>query len=267
METIQDHRAKEHPIFRVIGFYRPEISGPRPPDFQSYHANVRMPASVTDRQQPVTGQRGLGLLGKLPIELLTIILADYLDMQTCFNLRQVDRLGRAIVSNMFEYRAVTCHASTCYLAALRTRAATWINLGHLYRVLRTWQCEVCGREAVYLYLPTATRACEPCLADHPAFRTIIKYTAAKFNGFPDLKLPHSVRVLHALPGYYSAPRRKVSRRPPLVGFVQARDAIVRDTGFSTLDMYVGGIEERLFCYMATTFLPYLDARKGVSYMC
>lgn len=118
---------------------------------------------------PVTStSSSLGRLAVLPTELLFKVCLG-LDIQSAFELRQVNCRARAVVTGVYEYRAIATHATGALSALFRTRMAKHIELRSLYKTLTEKWCVICGRFGGFLFIPTATRCCFTCLWDKSHF--------------------------------------------------------------------------------------------------
>ena len=141
------------------------------------------------------------MLHKLPNELLIDIL-ERLDIQSCLNLRQVNRRGRELVTNMTEYRLVTTLATVCFMALIRTGLAQTFTFSDIYRVMLLKNCETCGALARHIYLLTATRACEKCILRHSRFNTVDRQSLAITACSHNVTLRQCMPVLKGIPVNY-----------------------------------------------------------------
>jgi hypothetical protein len=103
----------------------------------------------------------LGALSHLPVELVSAIFLNA-DISTLFRLRQVSRLARMVVSNLWQYRDIATHAANALQVVLRTGVATHFTIVDLHNSLCAPECQACGCFGALLYLPNLRRCCCDC---------------------------------------------------------------------------------------------------------
>lgn len=104
----------------------------------------------------------LGDLNRFPTEVLLEIVG-YMDIQSCFRLRKVNRAAREIVSSVREYRLIAEHALEFFRAALRTLSAPRFTLISVLELLHQSGCHTCGLFGTFVCLGNARRYCFGCL--------------------------------------------------------------------------------------------------------
>ena len=212
----------------------------------------------------------LGCLDSFPVEILRII-CSYLDIESLLNFRKINQVARQVVSNVPGYQVVTTHALTPLCALLRTEIASHFTLGNLFDVLCTQDCRSCGDFGGFVFLPSLTRICFPCLYMSD-FRSNLMSdfncdmmhlaTASRLYGLPSALLRTSVPVLRTIPGRYSKKETLCRRRSRILTKEAAVEAFrcVNAPGRKESDP-LRGIKFTL-CYMASTTLPHYDRSNG-----
>lgn len=219
---------QDEAILRVTAYHRLdfEMALLKSPDRE--HAPIRSSIS-----QPFdsTALDGLGTLDSLPPELLRMVYLE-LDISSCLNLRQTNRRAREFVSNMVEYRAVAQHALETLRAVLRTGIYPHVKVSNLYKALCTRGCTVCDNEfGGFLFLPTTTRCCYPCINEPRDLQVFTVAGLAKEIGVREQKFRHILPVLRTLPGVYTMTQRTRKARHSLVSHPDAISALGK-LGFS-----------------------------------
>lgn len=108
----------------------------------------------------------LGRLDRLPIELLREICL-YLDIDSLFGLRHVNRRASQVVGALRFYRVMVQHSLEALCILLKTEAAASFTLGEFAEVLHTENCRLCGSFRGFVFLPSLTRCCFSCMEFAP----------------------------------------------------------------------------------------------------
>lgn len=205
-----------------------------------------------------------GTLGRLPAELMTAICL-FLDIQSCFQFRQVSRWARILVSGLPEYRHVAHHALEALRAVLRTGLAPHFNFGALYRLLCSTECQQCGSFGGFLFLPTAARCCFQCLEHSPQLGLSSLSHVAGASGISPARLCRLVPVLRTISGFYGMQERQ--KRLHLVPNIVTREAL-KGLGIApgklraAVPQSVHPAIDVVQRFMAATVFPSLDRASG-----
>jgi hypothetical protein len=161
-----------------------------------------------------------GLLGRLPLELLHVILAQ-LDFNTLGNLRQTCSSMRLLVNSDPVYEILRKHAWGALRSLGRMIALRFYTSGDLHEVLFKKEC-VCGDYGPYLFVLTGERCCMFCLINNPRFAVIRSVDASHFLG------PLSLKGLNKLSSF--GPGRRGHGLIQWHSFWQARELSRREYG-------------------------------------
>lgn len=201
----------------------------------------------------------LGLLGRLPIELLWMIFRN-LDAKSYFRLRHVNRKSRAICTAVPEYQAVATYGLEGLRGMLRADLAQTVTIEDLYKSLIRETCEVCDKFGGFLFLPTATRCCFECIKTAPDLRVISTSTLSMLTKKSTKRLFRLLGPeLRTVPGSYSTQGNP--RRPK--GLMSAKLAIsksyrlgIRDR--SAFQELLRRSDEESHRFMASTAFPWYN---------
>lgn len=183
-------------------------------------------------------QAGLVLLDSLPPELVFMVLAN-LGLASFFAFRRVNRRARALATALPKYALLATHALQPLVALLRTRLAPNFTIDSIYdRLDGPPECSECGDMGKYLFMPTLSRCCLPCLENSAAFAVLPISALAKLAGQPLTKTRRLLEkiTVHTLPGRYTTPGGGSPQVPKtLVTHHQAR-ARLHASGICTYDL-------------------------------
>ncbi|OIW26353.1 hypothetical protein CONLIGDRAFT_706523 [Coniochaeta ligniaria NRRL 30616] len=155
-------------------------------DPQSFNINssgtpTTLPTSMSSPVAPTGKFSGMGILDKLPNELLTDVCRD-LDIRSYLRLRQTCRFFWFFMASLTEYRVVVDHAAPSLIGVVRTDMWQYLTFTDLFRAMCLAHCETCGAIGHFLYLPTATRCCPNCLHEEDKFRTVTLASYVRVSG-------------------------------------------------------------------------------------
>lgn len=122
-------------------------------NLKDYTLGANLPASLPNNRTRNSPQTDLGLLERLPLELLQVGLLQ-LDLRSLINFRMVNRRGLLTVDSIPQFDSIMEHAQIAVRAALAIRTAPWITCKQLYDALRTTKCKSCGDFGGYIYMLT-----------------------------------------------------------------------------------------------------------------
>lgn len=250
-QEYQFDRSKGKNVARVAAYHRRDydlaVIRINPRDHENIRHSISQPF---DRASSVT----LGKLQLLPLEVLHEMLL-LLDIHTLLRFRQLNGRAREAVCTLQGYRLVMTHALEAICVLLRTHMAAWFTLSNLLNVLCTRDCLACGSFGGFIFLPSLTKCCLPCLTTSPHFRLIQLGNARKrFNLAPDF-LRKSMPILMTVPGIYSMDETSRKGRIPLLSEKEIMSAF-------DVPKIAEIKEPPILRYMAATSLPYLEKASG-----
>ncbi|RFU79435.1 hypothetical protein TARUN_2792 [Trichoderma arundinaceum] len=190
-------REKDDAIIRTAGYHRRDYGLSAVFVSPSDHATVQSSILTSC----IVSKMSLGLIDQLPVELLIQSLR-HMDMQSLFNLRQVNLRARQIVDSLKEYKAVVSHGMTAYCALLRMKLATHVTLLDFYRVLCSKNCTFCGKFGGFVFLPTWIRCCFECIEEDPETRMVTVAEVRRLFRLSRAELGQQ-RSFQTLPGIYT----------------------------------------------------------------
>ncbi|GAW20356.1 hypothetical protein ANO14919_098610 [Xylariales sp. No.14919] len=197
----------------------------------------------------------LGTLGRLPIELIFLILNE-LDIRSFFRFRQVNRKARVIATDVREYSLVSRHGLEGLRGLLRGGLAPFFTVRSLYRALITDKCATCGAFGGYLFLFTVQRCCFDCLQSQARYRVL------PLLGIDELAkvclIYGSGKILRTVPGSYSMVGRPTTRPNYLIAASKATEILlaIRAIGEHTVHKLRLREEKQGQRFMAATAYPY-----------
>jgi hypothetical protein len=127
-------------ILRVCSYHRRDfdlvVVRSRPHDMQLVQGSLQAAFETLPTA-------GLGILGRLPAELMSMVLRE-LDILSFFYFRQVNRRARVLSTGLWEYELVSKHGLEGLRGLLRAELAHCFTISDLYRSLITDKCSTCG---------------------------------------------------------------------------------------------------------------------------
>lgn len=108
----------------------------------------------------------LGYLGRLPTEILIEVI-QILDLDSLFNLRQVNLQLRHLVTSLQPYQLMVTHGLEVFNTLLHTGLAVDISLRDFENILCTMECSFCGKFSGYVSLLIWKRCCVDCRRSSP----------------------------------------------------------------------------------------------------
>ncbi|KAL4904283.1 hypothetical protein BDW74DRAFT_29052 [Aspergillus multicolor] len=235
----------------------------------SQHDIIRS-SIATPFQRPSTSTAGLGDLDCLPLELLCETL-QHLDMRSLFKFRQVNSSSRQVVDSLPQYQRIVTYGLRLFCALLRTRTASEISLNAFHTALYTKTCKLCNDFAGFIFLPSWTRICPPCILCAGETRMRPLDTVNERLRLTSLK-ESRLKPFYALPGIYTMGQiPQETRRTlvllcrvfPLCDSSRRRALHSAPSSGSGSTLRNGSYLERKCSYMASCALPYLDRQTGV----
>lgn len=201
----------------------------------------------------------LGPLEALPLELLTTTCL-LLDLQSAFCFSHVNSRAKEVIASIWEYRQIREHALQCLWAAFRTGMAPKFGVSALYTALVTKACSLCGAFGRFLFLPTATQCCLPCLESASEFALLSVAQACKATGRSRASLRRLMPILYTIPGTYGMSETNRKRRGYFVAKTHCSELLQKD-GLEPLHTTTSP-DPLLVRYMASSSIPYLDVATG-----
>ncbi|KPM36034.1 hypothetical protein AK830_g10542 [Neonectria ditissima] len=250
-------------ILRVCAYHRSDfdlvvVRSP-PHEMQPVRESLTTPFKTSVS----TPQSGLGILNRLPPEILLMLLRN-LDLLSYFRFRQINRRARALSTGLSEYQLVAMHAMEAFRGLLRSQLAQRFTLVHLYSQLITPYCSICGEFGTSLFLPTASRCCFCCVKSSPDTQMISIHKLGSLTSIPTSQLRKLLRpiTLRTVDGLYSMVEEFVTPPSFLVAQMQAT-AVLRSHDLLSTDSASAletRDEKRDQRFMAVTAFPYYDLK-------
>ncbi|SPJ81547.1 uncharacterized protein FTOL_08952 [Fusarium torulosum] len=220
---------------------------------------------------------GLGVLGRLPDELMLMILGE-LDIVSYLRFRGVNNRARSIATNSKDYKTVVRHGLGGLKAILKVRLGHLFTITWLRQVLVSRECEFCGKFATFLYLITCQRCCFTCLQISSELRILPIPVPKEFARAVKITAEEIERVceprLCVVYGKYSLePWPRVNRpkwlaqAKPAIEKLQSLD-VSRKIPKRVLDhlpehqVRNEAVHHYCYRYMAATAFPSYDANRG-----
>ncbi|KAL3458819.1 hypothetical protein BJX64DRAFT_291847 [Aspergillus heterothallicus] len=147
-------------------------------------------------------QVGLRGFDKLPQEILEMVFAEILDIQSLTKFRRVNRRALQTVDSVHAYRQIVTRFPMALRAILSIRTGATYSCQDLYLELQTAECRTCGRFGGFLYLLTCKRVCAVCFSSKNIYVPIQKCDVLGARGlYPqDLANLPSMRTIS---GYFT----------------------------------------------------------------
>lgn len=184
-------------IIKHASFYRSDLERSliwfEPSEHETISNSIKEPFDRASKP-------GLSPLDRLPPELFLNILLR-LDLLSLFNLRQTCIRLRQMVHSLKQYKLVVQHGLNLFCALLRTQHAIHVTLPDVYSTLCTWDCEICGNFAGFVFLPTWTRCCYPCLKLKKRTEMYSTSSAPRLFKLTESEM-EQLTVFRTLPGLY-----------------------------------------------------------------
>ncbi len=227
--------------------------------FRSFCHETSLPASTA-----TTSRRSLGILAPLPHEILGSICL-HLDVHSALKFTHTNRHVREIVAGVPELRRLADHALDCLRALFRTRLARYISVAEMHSALTTDRCAYCDRPgAGFVFLPTASRCCFPCIRAAQAFEVVnIPF------GILNSQVRDSAPILHTIPGGYGTGSRgsEIDGEELCLVYRQHAVQMLRDAPFFDRDAErsvdrLFDVDAERFVYMACMAMPFFDVVRG-----
>ncbi|KAF7550070.1 hypothetical protein G7Z17_g5981 [Cylindrodendrum hubeiense] len=204
---------------------------------------------------------GLGALDVLPVEILSSVCL-MLDIDAGFHFSQVSRRARAVVASIPEYRRLGDHALQSLCALLRTDIGHHVAISTLHSALVTQDCQSCGSFAGYIFLPTATRCCFPCIESAKGLSAAPLEKLSSESGLSVDQLKEAIPIFHTLPVLNRTASALRGGRRFLVA-EQYCIRILRSIGHpEPTPCYFSQMHLPGFGYQASTALPTFDPKTG-----
>jgi len=177
--------------------------------FEYQRAVLHIPASPrtwNTEQLIISNSTALETLGgsnklrKLPPELLNmvILVSSFWSAST---MRLLDQRTKALVESCLEYKHLVTYAASTMAALVHIGVADHYTVCHLFDVLCSSECSVCGNFAGFLWIPECKRICVPCVQEEPGYMPM-KVTNASIAFGLSKKLLETLPVMKTLPGAY-----------------------------------------------------------------
>jgi len=189
----------------------------------------------------------LGRLENLPVETIQQIL-QYLDLQTLFEFRAVNRRATLMIDNIPSYRVLIAYVPDVLRAMFRTHAVQHHSFINLYAAFESESCYLCGSFGAFFSLLECRRCCYYCLLKAEETLPHPRAQALKDFGLSETTIAKTPCML-SLPGsYHAGPGNRpksVPGRVILISKIAAKEAgIILHGGEKAMDEYVHSEREK-----------------------
>ncbi|MCJ1271116.1 hypothetical protein MMC22_011015 [Lobaria immixta] len=162
----------------------------------------RIPDYRVMQLQRQIDQPSLGDLGKLPPELLCMVLG-HLSCNDLEALRSCSAGAHIAVVSFPLYRTLCAHAPAIIAILKKTRLATSFPITKIYETFASTCCTTCDQFGGYVFLPSFSRCCLHCAETLLKFLPISRYYAKREFGVSE-KVLKSLPQLRTIPGLFSS---------------------------------------------------------------
>lgn len=253
-DLLTDIKGHADKVLQVCSYHRRDfdlvVVRSRPYDMQQIEASLQ---NAFDRSPTAE----LGTLGRLPPELISMILRD-LDVRSFFYLRQVNQQARVLSTGLWEYRLVSTYGLEGLRGVLRAGLAHCFTINDLYLPLVTNTCTTCGNFGGHLFLFSAERCCFDCLQSVPHFRVLSISTFAKLAHMSSRRLSRLPGLcLRTVPGIYNMMEAPARRPMHLIWAEKATETLLglNKIGEDTAQKLTSHREQPEHRFMVATAYP------------
>ncbi|KAF5619781.1 f-box domain protein [Fusarium sp. NRRL 52700] len=185
--------------------------------------------TISEPPKPIEGNledrpSSLGILNKLPAELLYVALSD-LDFLTLTRFSRVSVRARNILRSLPAYQDLMKHAPDALAALSQTKLLHLHSACDLHAALRTECCATCLEYGAYLFLPTCERCCWQCLRSNLTRRVISPAAAGRIFALSP-KMVQQLPIMFSIPGAYGVGRKPAQTSHKLVSVGAAKKLAV-----------------------------------------
>ncbi|KFA62886.1 hypothetical protein S40285_02234 [Stachybotrys chlorohalonatus IBT 40285] len=152
---------------------------------------------------------GLGVLDRLPAELLFIIIF-MLDLRSLFHFRQLNRQTRVLLSEVREYQLTAQHGLEALQRLLCSGLAPAFTIEDLYEPIVSNKCSACGGYGQCLFLFTLEKCCYTCLTSIERYRVVALSTFASHAHISPRRLLRIPALSFRTPSWWCSICRKCS---------------------------------------------------------
>ncbi|KAH7902836.1 hypothetical protein BJ138DRAFT_1021464, partial [Hygrophoropsis aurantiaca] len=142
----------------------------------------------------------LGAPDIFPIEILSEILRGSV-LTTVLAVRSLNRRARLIVDDSIPFKYLALNTAAALRILVQTNAANYFTLGHIYDVLCTPSCSLCGLYAGFVWLPSYMRCCVQYLLKAPKLMPMTATDAKAAYGLSE-KMLTGIPIIATIPGEY-----------------------------------------------------------------
>lgn len=262
----REPETKDDAIVRVIGFRRENHNNQIIRFDPNQLANWQTLLNSPYASSAFIPALPLGTMAILPNEVILAIVNE-LDIESCFNLRKVSRMGREMVGNTLEFGRIVTHAPACLQAMLQTGVARWYTFRDLDHIMSLRDCELCHKLAAYVYLPTLTKACDRCITLCNRFATMKLAFFAEGACLPEKasstmrQIREHMPIVKTIPGKYHHWKTLGNRSFDMVCFHQTFKVMVATGAADSLKLDCDTLRARedfIARRMVTAPLPYYN---------
>lgn len=182
---------------------------------------IRLPPRTSSDFPPRTSDYSTGLFEMLPLGVRYLVLEEF-DLASLEIFRALNSGCNALVESLPDYRDIRKHARGVLRVLAATKLSSRFTARQLYAALSTERCVSCPKFGAYIFLPTFTRCCRPCLEINPDLQVIRTAQARACYGLTRKQL-ETLPILWSIPGMISATGDVFGESISLVSTRQARD--------------------------------------------
>lgn len=246
-------------IVRTIAYHRKDYDRAVIHFSPDEHLNVRPPLSTPPQRD--SSAAALGLLGKLPLELLLDVISR-LDLHSLFRVQQLNVRSAQVVASLEEYQTVVSHGLDLLRSLLRTGLAATVSIYDCHDALCAETCELCGNFSGFMFLPTWTRICFLCIQWADETRVESLAGAKKEYRLDKTTVGLLSSVFKTLPGEYAMPVISYTSRVMAVSLHEVEIVSGRAPPTYWRLLPASGGRQGKFRYMASCILPYYNRQTG-----
>ena len=151
---------------------------------------------------------GLGVLDRLPLELLSDILVE-IDIRSLMDFRRVNQRAMEVVDSIPKFQTIMRHSPNSLRGILSIESGFRISCLALFYTLCNPTCESCGDFGGYMYVLTCSRVCFLCLSEDSKYLPLLAPEVVRACGL-NREFVTVLTGMRSVPGCYS-PNEKICR--------------------------------------------------------
>lgn len=235
----------EHATFPSGSKMTGETTYPRPnlKDFTLNDNNLEQACPLDNGRHVIDQDHDLGVLEKLPLELLHSILVG-IDIRSLTDFRRVNKRAMQVVDSISAYQSILRHSPASIRGILSTGIGSHISCQRLIDALNEPRCESCGDFGGYIYLLTCRRVCFLCFYEKQDYFPLLISEAERKYGVPR-RLLTSLPSVRSIPGRYAPNKYSCKTRLTLIHSEAAHCMGLEHHGSTqVMEQFVAGAAQR-----------------------